>query len=212
MSKIQDALKQAEEQRATRAQSASAGPASATLSDEVQRLEASLAAWRARPADSQWDEEARRCQTALASCEERLVHAQQQRASLQAQAAEQERVVAQAATYLAVLQRRLRDAEAGIQEVERERTVQGERLSAFRQCQTLAQAAAEAEQHLQTKTEAIARIARVQQRITEKLSQHQRVSQELRDTAATLRRQLAETLARAQMTNGPHTPGDGRHE
>ena len=240
MSRIQDSLKRAEDHRNVRTQSAGlsaatpvAGQAiaisknetvtSARLDDEVRRLETSLATWRVRPADpaapqppapadSEWDEEIRRCQALLASCEERVTRAQQQRASLQAQVTEQEHVVAQAAEHLAMLQHRFQEAEAGVQQAAGERTAHGERLSVLRHCQALSQAAAEAEQRLQVNTEVVARIVRVQQRITEKLSQHQRASQELREASETLRRQLAETLAHAQLTHGRRTTEGGCHE
>lgn len=213
MSRMQEALKRAEEQRASR---------TSTLSDEADRLEASLAAWRsARPAEpvaatngSQppWEEELHRCHTLLVSCDARIAQAQQQRASLQVQATEQERVVAQAAAHLGTLQQRVQQAEAGLRSAEADRATHAERLASLRRCQALAQAAAEAEQQLQANTETITRIARVQQRVTEKLSQHQRQAQELRGTTDSLRRQLHDALARAQGVSGSTTNGDGLHE
>lgn len=248
MSKIQEALKRADEHRNARIQSVGAIPrkgtaASARLDDEVRRFEASLAAWRApRPAGpaatpqqpepaasknetnglhaqtspsalGRWDEEIRRCQVLVAACEERLTHSQQQRASLQAQAVEQERVVAQAAALLSALQQRFQECEAGVRSIEAERTAHGERLSALRQCQTLAQAIGKAEQQLHASTEAIARMARVQQRVAEKLSQRQQKSQELRAAAVQLRQQLAEARSRAQPAADATTNGGNRcHE
>ena len=235
MSRIQDALKRAEESRNVRTQSASAIPADATatsaqLDDEVRQLEASLAAWRVQPAapavtpppaDAQHqkpsgvrlcEEDIRRAHAALAACEERRERSRQQCAALQGQVTEQERVVAQAATHLAVLQQRLQESEALVQGAEAEQAACGERLAALRQCQALAQAATDAEQHLQANTETIARIALVQQRVTEKLSQHQREAQELRATAAQMRQRLTEALARAQSIAGSTTNGGGRHE
>lgn len=211
------------------------------LDDEVRRFEASLSAWRTpRPAGpaampqpepaasknetngsraqastngaGEWDEEIRRCQTLAASCEERLAFAQQQRASLQGQAADQERIVAQAAAYLTALQQRLQESETGVRRAEADRAAHGEWLSALRQCQALAQASAEAEHRLQAHTETIGRIARVQQRVAEKLSQHQREAQEMRSSAEALRRELSEALSRAQHSAGSIVNGGGRHE
>ena len=239
MSKIQNALKHAEEYRASKTHSAAdlphgGAPTPETLDDEVNRLEASLSTWRARPAEpapaaasaeprhgstaqagGPWGEEIRRCQETLAACEARIARSQQQRSSAQAQVAEQERVVAQAAAHLATLQQRLREAEAEVQQMEGERTTHSDRLSTLRQCQALAQAAEEAEQRLQMNAEIVVHITGVQQRITEKLSQHQRASQELRESADTLRRQLADMIARApSIGSSPmnRIDGDGRHE
>ncbi len=244
MSRIQEALKRAEEQRAGRTPSAAAPKDGAVtpeaLDDEVRRLELSLSAWRARPAEpastpplaqtaavskrapppahrtgtasDSWETEICRCQDTLALCEQRLTQAHQQRAACQGQVAEQERVVAQATAHLVALQQRVQDAAAAVRNIEADRAAHGERLSALRQCQTLAQAAVEAEGQIQTNTETIARIARVQQRVTEKLSQHQQEAQELRAAAAELRRRLADTLARTQHPASPAMNGGGRDE
>ena len=235
MSKIQNALKRAEEHRASKTQAGGLPPHEALtpegLDDEVRRLEALISAWRVRPADpvpasvsvgpartsaasvgGPWVEELQRCQAVLAACDERLTRAQQQRASIQAQVAEQERVVAQAAAHLAALQQRFQAAEADVQQVTEERTAHGERISILQQCQVLAQAAAETEQRLQVNTEMVAEITLVQQRVTDKLSQHQRASQELRESAETLRQQLADMLKRAQLASDQDINGGGRHE
>ena len=132
MSRIQDALKRAEESRTPRTPSGEAAPPrdaiSAEMLDEVRRMEASLASWRPipgkpgapasstpsaetpAPSAGRWEEEIRRCEAELAAHENRAVRSQQQRASLQAQMEEQDRVVAQAAALLGTLQQRVREA------------------------------------------------------------------------------------------------------
>ena len=239
MSRIQDALRRAEEHRGSRSQ---AGPeareSSMRLDDEVREFEASLTAWRARPAEpavepaqhppsvfqqgqetaplraivNPWDEDIRRCRDALAACEARVARARRQQKVLHTQVREQECVVAEAATHLHVLQQGLKELEDGVRRTEAERSAEGERLLALRQCQALAQAAAEADQRLQANTEAMARMARVQQRVSEKLSQQQEEADALRSAAAELRQQLAEALERARSSVNLTAHGDRRNE
>jgi chromosome segregation ATPase len=231
MSRIQDALKRAEEQRSSRQSlnqpKAPAPSAQEHLAEEVRQLEAKLAAWRTgapapakaaqsakdpQPVQSLWTDEIRRCEAELADHEQRIGAAHQHRAALQVQVTEQERVVEQASAHLTALQQQIREVDAELRQSDGERVAFSERLAAFRQCQSLAQAAADAEQSLQSHTQALARIARVQQRVSEKLTQQQREGQELQQASDALKRQLAEAVARVK--GGPMSSGQagGRHE
>jgi chromosome segregation ATPase len=228
MSRIQDALKRAEEQRSSRQavnQPRAAAPAPADrLADEVRELEAKLAAWRtgaplpkpqasasesapAAAAQSLWSAEIQKCEAELAAHERRIGAAHQHRAALQAQATEQERVVAQASAHFTALQQQIREVDAELRDADAQRVAFNGQLVAFRQCEALAKAAAEADESLQSHTESLARIARVQQRVNEKLSQQERQGQELRQASEVLKRQLADAVARAKA--GSASPGQG---
>lgn len=221
MSRIQDALQRAEDQRSEQTVSGAAPQpsvmSSARLADEVRRLEASLASWRPRPEASvasarpaaRWDEDMRRCEEELAAHEARISRSQEQRASLDAQVAAQDQVAARAVAMLQTLRQQLHEAEAAVRQAEADQAAQAERLLALRRCQALSQAAAEAERDFQAHATAIARISRVQQRVNERLSKHQLQAQQLQQAAAQLRRQLNDAVTQ---TTSQIIQGGGRHE
>ena len=222
MSRIQDALKQAEDQRSVRTPVCEALPVSAMSSemlDEVRRLEASLASWRPRPAaptapassTGRWEEDLRRCEATLVAQDTRISRSQEQVASLNTQVVEQDEVVTKAAALLRALQQRLQEAQVSLRQAEAEKAAQAERLLALRRCQALSQAATEAECDFRAHAETVARISRVQQRVNERLSKHQLQAQQLQQAVAQLRRQLNNAVTQAAGTS-QHTTGGNHHE
>ena len=234
MSRVQDALKQASEEREIRhgasSQAHDKTVGTQELWQEVHRLESSLASWSAArqaslaqsaasagrpaaPAASQpactWKETLTQCERQLSVYDEQLVRRLEEQATLEAQVETQERAAAQAASALASLRHHLTDTQRAVQSVEAEKASVRRKVDVLRECQKLSDASAAAQQELQATDEMIARTADYQQRVAEKIAQYRQHRQTAQRTAEGLRHQLQQALARVE-TNG--APGDAAHE
>ena len=226
MSRVQDALKKASEDREIRhagsgqAKELSAG--TQELWQEVHRLESSLANWTARQTVSTgsiqpaapatpapgfvtrphavhtWQETFTQCESALSACDAQIVRHLEEQALVEAQVAAQERAAAQANLELSTLRHRMMDVQGAVKSAEAGKAALQRKVDALRECQRLSDACAAADQELRTTDEMIAKTLDYQQRVTDKLAQYRQHQQTAQRTAEGLRHQLQQALVRAQ--------------